>query len=341
MLSAKVPLFPEQASTVSERVDALFFYILGVTFVFTALIAFLVLYFAVKYRRRSEDEFPKPIVGSTKLEVAWCVVPLVLALAMFVWGAVVFVDIATPPEDSLEVYVVGRQWMWKLQHPGGQREINELHVPVGQPVKLIMTSEDVIHDLWVPDFRVKMDVLPGRYTRMWFEATKPGRYRLFCSEYCGTEHSRMGGWVYAMEPAEYEKWLSERADRSMALQGRNLFQKLDCVTCHSADAEARGPVLEALYNRRVALRGGRSALADENYLRESILEPDAKVVDGYRPIMPPYVLKKAPDDAKGHLTEEELLQLIAYLKALRPGETPPRVEESPPPDRTPDEKSKP
>lgn len=328
---ADFTLVPEQASTVAGQVDAVFLYIVAITVFFTVVIALLVIFFAVKYRRRSESELPPHIHGSTKLEIAWSVFPLILAMILFVWGTNVYFALARPPDDALEVYVVGRQWMWKLQHPGGQREINELHIPVGQPIKLLMTSEDVIHDFYVPAFRTKMDVLPGRYTRTWFQATKPGRYHLFCAEYCGTEHSRMGGWIHVMEPAEYEQWLSEHADRSMALQGRNLFQKLQCVTCHSATAEGRAPVLEGLYNRRVALQGGDTVLADENYLRESILQPDAKVVAGYQPIMPAYVLKKSPDDPNGQITEDDLMQLIAFLKSLQPGQTPSRVEEAQPP----------
>jgi cytochrome c oxidase subunit 2 len=223
--------------------------------------------------------------------------------------------------------------MWKLQHPGGQSEINELHVPVGQPVKLVMTSEDVIHSFFVPAFRTKQDVVPGRYVRSWFQATKAGDYHLFCAEYCGTEHSRMIGWVHVMEPEAYQSWLAERPFRSMAVEGRNLFYKLQCVTCHSATAEARAPVLEGLYGRMVQLRDGPPVLADENYIRESILKPDAKVVAGYEPIMPPFVLKKSADDKEGNLTEEDLLRLIVFIKSLGRGETPPRVEEAIPPAR--------
>lgn len=329
---ADVPLFPEQASTVAPQVDAVFFFILGITLFFTFLIAALVVIFAIKYRRRDEDFIPKPMIGSIRLESLWIAIPFVILLIMFLWATSAYFAIARPPDDAMEVYVVGRQWMWKVQHPGGQREINELHIPVGRPVKLIMTSEDVIHSFFVPAFRTKQDVLPGRYTHTWFEATQTGRFHLFCAEYCGTEHSRMVGWVHVMRPDDYERWLNENADRSLALQGRNLFLKLQCVTCHSATAEARAPVLEGLYRRTVPLRDGKPVFADENYLRESILQPDDKVVAGWEPIMPPFLIKKSPEDREGHLTEDELMALIAYLKALRPGETPPRVEGSPPPE---------
>jgi cytochrome c oxidase subunit II len=326
-----LPLFPEQASTVAGRVDAVFFYILGVSLFFTLLIAGLLLYFAIRYRRRSEDEVPTPIKGSLRLEAFWIVVPLALALVMFVWSSSVYLAMQEPPGEAVEVYVVGKQWMWKLQHPEGQREINELHIPVGQPVRLIMTSEDVIHSFFVPDFRTKQDVLPGRYTTTWFQATRPGRYHLFCAEYCGTGHSQMVGWVTALEPAEFQAWLASHAEGSMALEGRKIFLKYQCVTCHSADAQARAPVLEGLYGRQVPLQDGRSVRADENYLRESILQPTAKVVAGYQPIMPTFTLKTG-EAGQGQLTEEELLQLIAFIKALGPGQTPRRVEESAPPE---------
>jgi cytochrome c oxidase subunit 2 len=333
MFAADFQLFPDQASTAAPKVDAVFLYLLGVAIFFSVLIAVLVIGFAVKYRRRSPDEFPAPTVGSMRLEAAWIIIPLILEVIMFVWGASTYFYVARPPDDALEVYVVGRQWMWKVQHPGGQSEINELHIPAGQPVKLVMASEDVIHDFYVPAFRTKQDVVPGRYTRTWFEATKAGDYHLFCAEYCGTEHSRMGGWVHVMEPADYQKWLTERPFRSMAQKGEGLFYKLDCVTCHSANARARAPVLEGLYGHMVQLRDHAPVLADEDYIRESILKPDAKIVAGYEPIMPPFVLKKSPDDKEGHLTEEELMQLIEFIKSLGRGQTPPRVEDSVPPER--------
>jgi cytochrome c oxidase subunit 2 len=317
-------LFPEQASTMASRFDALFGFITAVVVFFTVVIAVLVMYFAVRYRRRSEDQFPKPVVGSSTLEWAWTIGPLLIGLVMFGWGASLYFEMVRPPEDALDVYVTGRQWMWHLHHLEGQREINALHVPVGKPVKLIMTSEDVIHSFFVPAFRVKQDVLPGRYTYLWFQATKAGRYRLYCAEYCGTDHSQMVGYVTALEPAEYEDWLQGqglKADRSLATQGRQLFQKLQCVTCHHAEAGNRGPLLEGIYGSVVELDTGRRIRVDESYLTESILYPQAKIRAGFRrpSIMPSF---------KGQVTNDDLIRLIAFLKALGPGQTPPRVEKS-------------
>jgi cytochrome c oxidase subunit 2 len=233
---------------------------------------------------------------------------------MFFWSADIFFVLRRPPRDSMEIKVVGKRWMWKLQHLSGQREINELHVPVGVPVKLTMTSEDVIHGFFVPAFRVKMDVLPGRYTTLWFKATKAGRYHLFCAEYCGTKHSGMTGWVVVMEPAEFQTWLSGGASGlSLAAAGQKMFQDLGCVTCHQADATGRGPSIEGVYGRSVRLVGGGTVTADEAYIRESIVTPAAKVVEGYQPIMPTY---------QGLVNEEGLMQLIAYIASLKAREAP-------------------
>jgi cytochrome c oxidase subunit 2 len=318
---AQAPFFPEQASTHAAQVDTLGYYLLSVTGFFSLLIAGLVVVFAVRYRRRSEHDRPAPIEGSMGLEIFWCVVPLLFAMVMFVWGAVLFFNISRPPDDSLEIYVVGKQWMWKAQHSGGQREVHTVHVPVGRAVRLTMTSEDVIHGFFVPAFRIQQDVVPGRYTTLWFQATKPGEYDLYCSQYCGTDHALMVGKVIVMEQPAFERWLRGGADGSLADKGRKLFQKLQCVTCHSANSQAWAPVLENLYNRTVRLDDGRTVIADEDYLRESILKPNAKIVAGYRSpsIMPPF---------EGEVNEEELLQLIAFLRGLGPGETPPRVEEA-------------
>jgi cytochrome c oxidase subunit 2 len=319
---ADVPLLPEQASTHASAMDELFFFLVGVSTFFAGLIAVLIFFFAVRYRRQSEADLPKALHSSLKLELTWSIIPFIFMMISFFWGAQLYVSWARPPDDSMEIYVVARQWMWKMQHLGGQREINELHVPVGRPVKLTMTSEDVIHSFFVPAFRVHMDVLPGRYTTLWFHPTKAGRYHLFCSQYCGTNHAKMIGEIVVLSSDEYQSWLNQGVDGGMAQAGRKLFQKLQCVTCHSADAKARAPVLEALYLSEVHLDSGKIVRADETYLRESILYPDAKIVAGYKPIMPSY---------KDQVDEEEILQLIAFIKALRPGQTPPRTESADPP----------
>ncbi len=304
------PLFPESASTFTGQVDALYFFALGVTAFFSLLIGGLIFYFAVKYRRRSDDEVGTPERASTPLEITWSVIPLAITMVMFVWGARVFFTLSRPPADATEYFVVGKQWMWKLQHPEGNREINELHVPLGQPIQLTMTSEDVIHSFYVPAFRIKADVLPGRYTTVWFEATKAGSYQLFCAEYCGAEHSRMIGRVVVMEPRDYEIWLSGREPgKPLVASGEELFQLSACHTCHREDTRARGPSLVGLFGKEVELATGRRVIADETYLRESILRPAAKIVAGYQALMPTY---------QGRLSEEQLVQLISYIKTLGP-----------------------
>jgi cytochrome c oxidase subunit 2 len=305
MLS-NLPLFPQQASTVAKDVDALFYFLVGVSAFFALLVATLLIVFAVRYRRRSDAERPQAIEGALQLEMLWTLIPFGLSMVMFVWSASIYVKLQRPPDNALQVFVVGKQWMWKLQHIEGQREINELHVPVGRPVKLTMTSEDVIHSFYVPAFRIKQDVIPGRYTTTWFEATKPGVYHLFCTEYCGTQHSGMIGSVIVMEPAEFATWLSGGAKQSLASAGETLFQQLGCATCHLDEGNGRGPVLTGLLGKQVQLTNGTTIVADETYVRESILTPQAKIVAGYQPIMPTF---------KGLVSEEQLLQLVAYIKA--------------------------
>jgi cytochrome c oxidase subunit 2 len=293
----------------ASRVDALYFFLVAIAVFFSLLIAGLIVYYAVKYHRRSPDAVGERIHGGMALEVTWLVVPLLITMVIFVWGASVYFAMARPPEETLNIYVVGKQWMWKFQHLDGQREINELHVPVGRPVRLITTSEDVIHDFFVPAFRVKADVLPGRYVSIWFQPTKPGRYHLFCAEYCGTRHSGMIGEVVVMEPNEYETWLSGgAAEGSLASTGAKLFQDLACNTCHRADAQGRGPVLEGLFGKTVQLQSGERVTVDEAYVRESILMPSAKITAGFQPIMPTF---------QGLVTEEQLLALIEYVKSLQ------------------------
>ena len=303
------PLFPERASTMAGRVDALYFFLVAVSVFFSLLIAGLIVYYAIRYRRRDPHSVGEVISGGLMLEITWTVIPFLISMVIFVWGASVFFAMSRPPDETLNIYVVGKQWMWKFQHLDGQREINELHVPVGRPVKLIMTSEDVIHDVFVPAFRVKADVVPGRYTQLWFQPNKPGRYQLFCAEYCGTRHSGMTGQVIVMDPSEYQTWLSGGApEGSLASAGAKLFQDLACNTCHRPDAQGRGPVLEGLFGNTVQLQSGETMIVDEAFVRESILQPAAKVASGFQPIMPTF---------QGLVTEEQLLELIEYVKSLK------------------------
>jgi cytochrome c oxidase subunit 2 len=293
----------------ASRVDALYFFLLAVGVFFSLLIAGLIVYYAVKYRRRAPKSVGAVVHGGTLLEIAWTAIPSLITVVMFVWGASVFFAMSRPPDETLNIYVVGKQWMWKFQHLDGQREIDELHVPVGRPVKLIMTSEDVIHDVFVPAFRIKADVIPGRYTTIWFQATKPGRYRLFCSQYCGTRHSGMTGEVVVMELSDYQAWLSGgTGEGSLASSGEKLFADLACNTCHRPDAQGRGPVLNGLFGSTVTLADGQKVVADEDYVRESILRPAAKITAGYQPVMPTF---------QGLISEEQLLELIEYVKSLQ------------------------
>jgi cytochrome c oxidase subunit II len=302
------PLFPERASTMAYRVDNLYFFLLAITVFFALLIAGLIVFFAVRYRRRAPDAVGERIHGNLVLELVWTGIPLMITMVIFVWGASVYYAMARPPEDTLNVYVVGKQWMWKFQHLDGQREINELHVPVGRDVKLITTSEDVIHDFFVPAFRIKADVIPGRYVNIWFHPTRPGRYHLFCAEYCGTRHSGMTGEVIVMEPSEFQAWMSGGApEGSLASAGAKLFADLACNTCHRPDAQGRGPVLDGLFGRMQTLQSGETVTVDEGYVRESILNPSAKVVAGFQPIMPTF---------QGLVSEEQLLALVEYVKSL-------------------------
>lgn len=315
------PLKPPQASTFAERVDMLYYFITGVSIFFGALIFILVIVFAIKYRRRSETEVPKPVHGSLALELTWSIIPFCLAMTMFGWGALIYFDMYhRAPESALEISVIGKQWMWHFQHPTGQREINTLHIPTGRPIRLTMATEDVIHSLYIPAFRVKKDLVPGRYTTLWFEATQPGTYHLFCAEYCGTKHSQMGGSVIAMEPAQYQQWLAgvgapaeaapgdQMAAVLPAEAGQKLFRQLNCHTCHMAGPGGQGPNLIGIFGQRVTLQNGETVTVDEAYIRESILMPRAKVVLGYPAAMPTY---------QGQVNEQQIMQLIAYIKSLK------------------------
>jgi cytochrome c oxidase subunit 2 len=289
-------------------VDHLLYFLLGVTVFFTLLIFGAIFVFAVRYRRRSEQEVPHSTHTGMTLEIIWSVIPFGLTMIMFTWGASIFFKESRPPDGAMEIYAVGKQWMWKLEHLEGRREINELHIPVGRPIRLTMTSEDVIHSFFVPAFRTKSDVVPGRYSTTWFEATKTGKYHLFCAEYCGTRHSGMIGWVYVMEPQDYQAWLSGgTGGGSLADAGEKLFIELGCVNCHKPDSSGRCPSLVGVFGTEVALAGGGRVKADEAYIRESILQPAAKVVATYQPIMPTF---------QGVVTEEGILELVEYVKRL-------------------------
>jgi len=288
------------------NVDALYIFLLIVAGMMTLLIFTAVLYFAARYRHRPGVP-AEQIEGSIPLELTWSIIPLCVFMAIFLWSAVVYFRLRTPPRDSTEVYVVAKQWMWKLEHAEGQREINELHVPVGRDVKLIMTSQDVIHSFFVPEFRMKQDVLPGRYTMAWFRATKPGTYHLFCTQYCGTQHSGMIGSIIVMEPAQYKAWMSGGSTGPLSATGEKIFAELGCATCHRMDTQGRGPNLQGVFGKPVLLEDGRLVTADENYVRESILDPGAKIVKGFKPVMPTF---------QGLVSEEQLNALVAYVKSL-------------------------
>lgn len=305
-MSKYLPLWPDRASSIAGQVDALYVYLVLVSAVMTLLIFVAVAVLAIKYRRRP-GVLPHPIEGSPILEISWSVIPLGVMLTFFIWGAVIYFKERTPPTSSTEVYVVAKQWMWKIEHMEGQREINELHVPVGQNVKMVMTSQDVIHSFFIPAFRLKQDVIPGRYTTLWFNATTPGIYHLFCAEYCGTSHSGMIGNVVVMSPQDYSQWMSGGPSVPLPEAGKQLFNSLGCTTCHRFDVQGRGPNLQGVYGKPVLLEDGRTVMADDNYVRESILNPTAKIVSGFKPVMPTF---------QGLVSDEQLNALVAYVKSL-------------------------
>jgi cytochrome c oxidase subunit 2 len=305
---APIPLRPPAASTIAEGVDRLHYTLTAITLFFTVVIFSTIFFFMIKYRRQSEDEVPPEIEKNVPLEILWTGIPTLICVVIFFWSASLYIENARPPDASTEIFVVGKQWMWHLQHPEGVREINELHVPVGVPIKLTMTSEDVIHDFYVPAFRVKKDVLPGRYTSLWFQATKTGTYHIFCGQYCGADHAQMIGWVYVMEPSDYAAWLSGGSSHeSMAQAGERLFTQLGCSTCHAADNTGRGPSLIGLYGKTQTLRSGETRVVDEALIRQAIVFPNSMILPNYPPVMPTF---------QGQINEEQVLQLIAYVKSL-------------------------
>jgi len=301
------PLFPPEASKIAPQMDALYFFMVLVSLVGLTIVILLVVSFSMLYHKQRHPHAVQ-IEGSTLLEATWTIIPLGLFLIMFVWGALLYFRIYTPPANAMNIYVVGKQWMWKAEHPGGQHEIDALHVPMGRPVQLTLISQDVFHSFSIPAFRVKREAIPGRYTTVWFEATKVGTYHLFCTQYCGTNHSQMIGDVVVMTPDDYKKWLaSSTSGDSLAQNGERLFASLSCNACHNSGADARGPNLVGVYGSRLALSNGQTVTVDDAYLRQSILDPSQHVTQGYSPIMPTY---------QGQVSEEGVIALVEYIKNL-------------------------
>src|SRR5271156_5103989 len=301
-------LFPPEASSIAPYADALYFFLVLISLVGLAVVALLIVLFSVLYRKERNPEATQ-IEGSTLLEATWTIIPLALFMVTFVWGALLYFRIYNPPTNAMNIYIVGKQWMWKAEHPGGQHEINELHVPIGRPVQLTMISQDVFHSFSIPDFRVKREVIPGRYSTVWFNATDPGTYHIFCTQYCGTNHSVMIGEVTAMSPDDYEKWTQESTSgMSLAQNGERLFASMGCNACHSGSAAARGPNLAGVYGSKLQLTNGASVQVNDAYLRDAILNPSQHITAGYAPIMPTY---------QGQISEDGLIDLVEYIKAMQ------------------------
>jgi cytochrome c oxidase subunit II len=312
---AQFQFFPEQASKTAGQVDTLLICLILVTGTITFGIAAVMIFFLAKYRKRVAADRTPPKSGSLPVEVTWSVIPFFIFLGFFGWGAKIYFDESEVPKNAMEVHVIGKQWMWKLEHLQGKREINQLHVPLGQTVKLMMTSEDVIHSFFMPAFRIKEDVLPGRYTTQWFEATKLGTYPIFCAQYCGTNHALMIGQVIVMTPTDFAAWLKTgRETVSVAQRGERLFHSYGCSGCHAAQAAVRAPLLEGIYGSQVPLADGRIVHADERYLRDCILIPNTQIVAGFDPVMPSF---------QGRISEDDLFALITYLKSI--GSSPPEA----------------
>ena len=300
-------LFPPEASKIAPQMDALYFFMVLVSLIGLTIVILLVTGFSLLYNKRRHPVAVQ-IEGSTLLEATWTIIPLGLFLVMFVWGALIYFRVYTPPNNAMNIYVVGKQWMWKAEHPGGQHEINSLHVPIDKPVQLTLISQDVFHSFSIPAFRVKREAIPGRYTTVWFEATIPGTYHLFCTQYCGTDHSHMIGDVVAMTPDDFEKWLAgSTSGSSLAQNGERLFASLSCTACHNSRPDARGPNLVGVYGSKLTLTSGQSINVDDAYLRQAILNPSENVTQGYAPIMPTY---------QGQISEEGVIALVSYIKSL-------------------------
>jgi cytochrome c oxidase subunit 2 len=300
-------LFPPEASKIAPQMDALLFFEILVSLVGLTIVFLLVMTFSILY---SKERHPAAvqIEGSTLLEATWTIIPLGLFLIMFVWGSLIYFRVYTPPANAMNIYVVGKQWMWKAEHPGGQHEINALHVPTGRAVQLTLISQDVFHSFSIPAFRVKREAIPGRYSTVWFEPTVPGTYHLFCTQYCGTNHSAMIGDIVVMTPDDFKKWLdSSTSGDSLAQNGERLFASLSCNACHNSRPDARGPSLANVYGSKLNLTSGQTIVADDAYIRESILNPSQHITQGYAPIMPTY---------QGQISEEGVIALVEFIKNL-------------------------
>jgi cytochrome c oxidase subunit 2 len=300
-------LFPPEASTLAPQMDALYFFMVLVSLVGLTVVILLIISFSILYNKERHPVATQ-IEGSTLLEATWTIIPLGLFLIMFVWGALIYFRVYTPPANAMNIYVVGKQWMWKIEHPGGQHEIDSLHVPTGRPVQLTLISQDVFHSFSIPAFRVKREAIPGRYTTVWFQATVPGTYHLFCTQYCGTNHSQMIGEVVVMTPDDFKKWLEgSTTGNSLAQDGERLFASLSCNACHNTKPEARGPNLVGVYGSQLTLSSGQSVTVDDAFLRDAILNPSRHITPGFSPIMPTY---------QGQISEEGVFALVEYLKNL-------------------------
>lgn len=303
-------IFPVQASEVAAHIDIFYLVMVAISAFFCITIPGAIIYFAVKYRRRPGNDEGRRVKTSKALELTWTIIPFFIVLGMFFWGTRVYFIHAAEDPNALEILVTGKKWMWKFQHKNGRREIQHLHLPVNTPIRLKMSSEDVLHSLFIPAFRQKQDVLPGRYSYLNIKATRPGVYHLFCNQYCGTSHSSMIGKVVVMEPGDYQRWLGGYTGQPPEKVGEALFSSLACNTCHAGDSGARGPVLNGIVGTQVALQNGNVVTVDDDYLRESILNPQAKIVAGYQPIMPSF---------QGVVSQDQVNALIAYIKTLPAG----------------------
>lgn len=303
-----VPFLPDQASTGAQEVDHLMLLLLGMAVFFIFVTAGPLLFFSFRYRRSQAVNRVISTKGTVLLEVAWTLIPSLIGLGFFFYSAAIYFRQRHPPADAAEIHVVGKQWMWKVQHPNGKREINALHLPVGVATKLLMASQDVIHSVYIPAFRLKQDAVPGYFTTLWFVPNKVGVYHLFCAEYCGTQHSGMIGSVTVMSQSDYQAWLvTGEQDESPVLAGAKLFRSLGCSGCHEGSGAVRAPDLHGLYGSVVPLEGGYTKVADERYLRDSIFLPNLDITAGYEAIMPSY---------QGRISEGDLMAIIAYLKSL-------------------------